>query len=71
MENKKYDTLRKRRKEILIFCNADSFPSSFAVSLLAKTKGVVKLKNLEGFAFYMLTFADDRNWLIRQVEVEA
>ena len=25
MENKKYDTLRKRRKEILIFCNADSF----------------------------------------------
>ena len=38
MENEKYNTLRKRRKEILFLCiNADSFP--FVVSLLPKRNG--------------------------------
>ena len=37
MENEKYNTLRKRRIEILFLCNADSFP--FVVSLLPKRNG--------------------------------
>ena len=59
MENEKYNTLRKRRKEILFLCNADSFP--FVVSLFAKRNGAVKLNNWEGFAIYMLTVVDDQN----------
>ena len=60
MENEKYNTLRKSRKEIFL-CNADSFP--FVVSLLAKRNGPVKLKSWKGFAVDMLTFADDRSMI--------
>ena len=52
MENEKYNTLQKSRREIFL-CDADSFP--FVVSLLAKRNGPVKLKSWEGFAIDMLT----------------
>ena len=60
MENEKYNTLRKSRREIFL-CDAGSFP--FVVSLLTKRNGPVKLKSWEGFATDMLTFADDRNMI--------